>query len=1066
MRKSFAVAVLLAATLGTAYAQTPDVKVGDKVTVDGKEYLVGLNQITNPHFNTVEANGTITGWTVGNKYGAMTTSNFTWNKTGGTDGGAWIKAKGHTGAGGDNSIATRWTIKTNTKYYFSFWVTGANKTSQYIVASITANNSTGGGQNEGGTNGKIIVGTPGSDPANADAISVVVPSDATQWAQTNLFFDSGDYTYLQFNARWLASAWGFDNFYLSELYDPATTSKADLLRIQLQALVDQTQSTEETTYGEYAGIMSEVEDVLLNVSDVIADASATADQVQSAIDQINSINTTCKQGVTDANKLNTLVNNCIKLQSTTSYPGFDAFSAAVEAASTVNENKASEKSADFSAALATLTEALKTYRFSQQATADAPADYTFLIQHPWFCNDDSIPASNSLQDIAAAKLSSTMLDSEGWVDGSTATGGDRRLNYTQNRTCWNSWNTNFTGYLDIHQNISNLPNGYYSITCDAITQSDCVNDQHAYVITSTETVNSPAMTKAGWNADDVTAGEWEAMSTATTKKALVNDGKLTIGFRGTHDTGSTNATNGWFCVTNYKLQYYGKATLDDLAALYKAKVAACQAQCDTMLFKGDKANYQKVIEAYKNATDEASINLAIDTLNKAASVAGTSISKQVEVLTGSYKAIKDSIAAKVYDATLTPVMQSAVDAAAALFNAEGQTYACRDSIINSMRAYRFDYANEYNKAMTAIAGYKQQSSKDAVNGTINGQLATLKSGMLSNTAIATLVAEIEKALADASANELMNNGGTDYTSMLANPTCEGTAVKDNPKGWTINMTNSGNGQPNSVGQQYDGNTKGYYLDAWNGTAKTVLFNAHQTVKNLPNGTYTLKAMCRTSGNVGTEGTYLYTIADNDSLNGVKLAMVKREQCNITTASQGQFKAADGTDSLLYVMDSYGSIWEAAATATSYGTSGSTLDLAIYGAHTNIGYGWHYVEVPAIVKNHELTIGFTNDSTFTGGRKDIEGKDCVPFTGTWISADNFTLTLTALGDNNNWSPVTGINDIATTDKLIVKVENGRIITNQRSLVYSVNGQLVNASRMLTNGVYIVKSGRQVVKVVVK
>src|SRR5574344_1900140 len=96
MKRFLTLAVVAAASVGSCFA-IADIKVGDKVTVDGVEYLVGMNLITNPSFSTVDASGNITGWTVGT-YANMTTSNFSWQKTGGTDGGPWIKSKGSKGA--------------------------------------------------------------------------------------------------------------------------------------------------------------------------------------------------------------------------------------------------------------------------------------------------------------------------------------------------------------------------------------------------------------------------------------------------------------------------------------------------------------------------------------------------------------------------------------------------------------------------------------------------------------------------------------------------------------------------------------------------------------------------------------------------------------------------------------------------------------------------------------------------------------------------------------------------------------------------------------------------------
>lgn len=54
--------------------------------------------------------------------------------------------------------------------------------------------------------------------------------------------------------------------------------------------------------------------------------------------------------------------------------------------------------------------------------------------------------------------------------------------------------------------------------------------------------------------------------------------------------------------------------------------------------------------------------------------------------------------------------------------------------------------------------------------------------------------------------------------------------------------------------------------------------------------------------------------------------------------------------------------------------------------------------------------------------DTEGNACVPFSGYWFSADNFTLTLIEKGDNEGWSPATGIDSIATVDTSVVAIYN--------------------------------------------
>jgi hypothetical protein len=835
----------------------------------------------------------------------------------------------------------------------------------------------------------------------------------------------------------------------------------------LDALIADVQKYESNDLMNYPGLTGELDDVLLQFGTPENTDSAS---IKACMDTINAAWDKVKQGLADATQLTKLLTRAEKLIASTTYPGMEAFQAAYDEASEAAQDQ-QKLSAEYAAALAKFTAAIRTYRLSQNASADTPADYTFMIQHPWFCNDDNVPASNSQDDINAAGQTANTANGTGWVNGCTYnnTWGDVHASYRQSRDCWNAWATNFNNYLDVHQEITGLPDGYYGVTCDAITQGGCLSDQHVYAISSIQSA-ADSLTTEGWVGDDASGlGTWEALNTASNAKVLVRDGKLTIGFRSTHDgskvaDAAADGRNGWYCVSNFQLQYFGKATVEQLTALYKNTLAACQAQADTMLFKGDKANYQKVLTEFGNATDEASIDLALDTLNKATAIATTSVAKQVALLGGAYKAVKDSLAAGAYtDAALVDMLQTAVKNVNTFINAEGQTYTVADSVTNSMSAYLNSYVPEYFKALNDINAFTQQNSKDYVDAVITNQLATLKSGILSNVAVADLIAQLETALRNASANEILVAGGTDYTSAIANPACDATDLYS-ITGWTVQRTKDATAD--NVGQQYDGDTNGHYLDSWNPGIKVLLYNAHQTIKNLPNGTYTLKAMCRTSGDPANEGTYLYTIADNDSVNGVQLAMVKREQCNITTATQGQFKAADGTDSLLYVLDSYGTIWEAAATATNYGTSGDALDMGIFQAHTNIGFGWHYVSVPAVVKNHELTIGFTNDSTFTVGHNDIEGKPCVPFSGYWISADNFSLTMTAAGNNADWSPVTAIKTLQDVDALQVSVLGRRIITNVPCSIYNMSGQLMNGRNQLPRGCYIVKGNRSATKVLIK
>jgi hypothetical protein len=128
--------------------------------------------------------------------------------------------------------------------------------------------------------------------------------------------------------------------------------------------------------------------------------------------------------------------------------------------------------------------AIDAYYQSQEASEEHPADYTYLIQHPWFINPEAEPTMNDngeyiFPNAANYKNGSSCPDanSGGWYIGPS--GGDQRTNVAIGRPCWNAWNLNFST-ISINQNISNLPNGYYKLSADFDIQAGCATSQHIY----------------------------------------------------------------------------------------------------------------------------------------------------------------------------------------------------------------------------------------------------------------------------------------------------------------------------------------------------------------------------------------------------------------------------------------------------------------------------------------------------------------------------------------------------------------------------------------------------------
>jgi hypothetical protein len=328
--------------------------------------------------------------------------------------------------------------------------------------------------------------------------------------------------------------------------------------------------------------------------------------------------------------------------------------------------------------------------------------------------------------------------------------------------------------------------------------------------------------------------------------------------------------------------------------------------------------------------------------------------------------------------------------------------------------------------------------------------------------------------------------GTDMTGIIVNATIDDTYAT----GWDINKV-VGDGNGAKSGHQFDGDTNGFYIDS-NSNEGNLLLTVSQTLTNIPNGRYEIKAMTRTTG----EGSYIYGIADNDSANIRIKHINKNEPFNYTQNIDPTYSSAvvEG-DSIFTGSNTFGPIWLESAkwVNTNLGLSikkdpdtgaglfdyieeyrinneGNIDDETMY--HLNVaaanngnGRGWAYSKIEIDVKDHVLTLGVTTDSVFTKGYKDIDGADCVPFNGTWFSADNFTLTLLTPGDNTGWDPTaTGIESVVTPENVAVRVENGAIITNGE--IYSISGSRVANGAKVPAGVYIVRQGKVAKKVLVK
>lgn len=777
----------------------------------------------------------------------------------------------------------------------------------------------------------------------------------------------------------------------------------------------------------YSGAVAELQGVLDDLYtvedsedlDVLRDAAAAAKAALAKAEKLAEVGP----------ELDSLIGDAEAAAATTDYPGKSDLANAINNAANVSAYGTCD---EIEAAIAVLQEAIMKYYFSQSASEESPADYTFLVKNPWFIKSSAItfdtdgnpiyPNANgdtNGENIYSNGSSNVDLTSEGWYIGQD--GSDQRLNWVQGRSCWNAWGSNFNQRA-IFQDLTGLPTGYYKVSADLITQPGYATNQHVLAVATLDESISPFLTVEGWNADDPTQGVWTTLTTE--KKILVVDGKLTIGAEGngSSDTGSA----GWFCATNFKLLFLGGATQEEVDEALGDRVADIVSQSEAMHFAGDKAKVDELLAQYQSEKD-------LEFLTEAANLATTSEEKYAAVMgeDAYVTTVANTLAGTGYGAA-NEIAQYAYNQALAWMASEVATYAKVDSVINHVKSYIDVYVPAYNEA----AGVAENTSSETVKTYLGNLMSRHKNLLLSAIQpiddVQAMADELTIAINMAGRQEQFDAdpNATDYTGFIINPAAESEV------GWTLDK---GTGDKNTTsGQYYNSNDATHrYFDSYNSTEGALNFYGEQLVVGVPNGTYTLGADVRTSG----EGAFIFGANVTEEKTDTLWCEIPLQTYEVYNDETMQMEPVNATDK-------YGAIWEAAVAAFQ-----SMLETdpnyfttqGIVNANAGNGFGWEHVEIPGIVvTDHKILIGMTTDVERTGK----------PFTGKWFSVTNWTLTLTNAGDNSGWTgPMeTGIEDISIVDQ---KAVDG---------IYTINGQRLN--RVNRPGLYIVVRNGKAMKVLMK
>ena len=680
------------------------------------------------------------------------------------------------------------------------------------------------------------------------------------------------------------------------------------------------------------------------------------------------------------------------------YPGIDAFKEALDVAlpyltGGTTPDGGLVYSQELEKAIEDLETADRVYRLTQPASADAPADYTWMIQSPTFTKRGGDTARP--EDAV----------STGWQTNNVMVGGDCKLAFINNKNCWNNWSDNFTT-MDVYQELTGVPEGIYTVQCNTTTDAP-VTTNHLYARSTASTAVSP--TASYWYNAAVEGGnaaleaKWETLETE--KVFVANDGKLRIGFA---STWGGQSSQGWFCLTDVVLKYYGPDA-DGYENALDQKIREAEGMCDSLMLKADLAQLKNAIVVGKAAKGQGieKINAAYETMNKAMEVVPFSYSVLKAYNNNELAAAKEADNVLIYEASKN-LTKDVIAMQNAVIENDTTTYLAMSVLRDALSAFN-SYIKIYDEALlyTSQTDVFKAENIQKLTDVLATEESAIKKGA-TKEAINTMAKECRAAINALRATEEFADN-TDLTYRIVNPNIETPNNDTCPSGWEV--AKHAGGTYAGSGYACTGDPEDHYLDSW-GDQGRLRYTAKQTITGLPNGTYRLEAIGRASG----EGAFLYAVS-GDTL--------KTEIPNMD--------------------DKGGDVWLNAP-------DGSAEKMVNDGK----GYGWSYLTIDNImVSNNLMEIGCTTDSVFSHK----------PWTGWWFSVDSFKLTYL----NSTWN--VGLEDIQAGNQgtpLIAYAENGYIIVKDVDdyTITTLTGIPVSLTEQQAPGIYIVKAGARSVKVIVK
>ena len=713
------------------------------------------------------------------------------------------------------------------------------------------------------------------------------------------------------------------------------------------------------------------DDLLPAIADGLEEASIDAssavgmseEEMNAEYDKLDAAFRQAKNSLTKMEELREATNALAELLNTSTYPGADAAEQAYNRAQNLIDGGDDQATyQDILNMIDYIEQARKEYLMSQEATHDAPAEYTFLITNP-----------------------EVRTGSAGW-SGSTP-GFEYEVAEFYNM----DW--------DMYQEITGVPNGLYELSVYGFFRTGANDGGKAFLEGSENLIaklyaNSSAVSI--WSLYAYTAADCGCSSdgvngyinvrqnadeafqagyySGNKVRVIVTDNTLKIGVRG-----KGHQDTSWFAFRDFQLKYFGPATQEDMIEFWHTALHEGEAIAENLL-PGDYDAFEVLFNASKALAAEDKFMEAYEAqLPVNEEYAGYAAAANA------FRMGKFAEAQELAESFASAAAKNAAGKATEFAGFELKNPVIKSTDLDAL-GKKLDAYTTYANYVEEVATLVKNAAKNGydsryvavVNDIIEANQAELADHFRNVESVSILTARLEAAVSAMKKSALTKaSDNSDVTDLLiANPNIDDSK----PTGWSI-VLGTGN-QPTTTGQYWTGDTGNRYLDSWNGTAGKLNFTAYQILTDIPNGTYKLQCHGRSSGEHAFLFASVAAYADEKNDSTMALAVsgadTKWVEFPNDADQRGELWLAD---SLLWVAD------------------GTQTD--IFNAHDGVGYGWAIREIDDIVvTNHVMTIGITCDSLLTG-----KG-----YTGTWFSADEFRLTLKTLGDNSDYTIDTRINGI--------------------------------------------------------